>query len=449
MTRTHLTGWGRTAGTWASVQQPTDVSALRSALGSAGARGVVARGLGRSYGDPAQNSGGTVLDLTALDRILDLDVEAPTVRVQAGVSLDALLRHVLPHGLWIPVLPGTRQVTVGGAIAADVHGKNHHVDGSFGQHVVSMELMLASGDVVTLTPDGPEAELFWAVVGGMGLVGVVVEATVALHPVETSYFVVDTDRTPDLPALMQVLSAGEDVHRYSVAWFDTATTGRSTARGVVTQGGAARLADLPAELRPQALQMAAPRLGRVPLTPPVGLVNGVSARAFNALWFAKAPQHRRGEVQNLTQFFHPLDVIDDWNRVYGPRGFCQYQCVIPFGAEEALTHVVDTIAASAHVSSLNVLKRFGAGNRSPLSFPMPGWTLAVDLPARRGLDALLDHFDAVVAAAGGRIYLAKDSRASAATIQHMYPRLDEFAAVRRRVDPDGIFRSDLSRRLDL
>jgi len=449
MTRTRLSGWGRTAPTWATVDQPTDLEALRAAIRSAGERGVVSRGLGRSYGDPAQNSGGTVLDLTAMNRISELDLDGPSVRVQAGVSLDTLLRHVLPHGLWIPVLPGTRQVTVGGAIAADVHGKNHHIDGSFGQHIVSMDVLLANGDVVTLTPDGADAELFWAVVGGMGLLGVVVEATLALHQVETSYFVVDTDRTPDLPSMMQVLAAGEDLHRYSVAWFDTATTGRSTARGVVTQGGAARLDDLPADLRPHALEMAAPRLGRVPATPPFGFVNGLSARAFNALWYTKAPQMRRGEVQNLTQFFHPLDVIDDWNRVYGPKGFCQYQCVIPFGAEETLTHVIDTIAASSHVSSLNVLKRFGPANRSPMSFPMPGWTLAIDLPTRRGLDALLDHLDAVVVGAGGRIYLAKDSRASATTIHRMYPRLEEFSNVRSRVDPTHIFQSDLSRRLDL
>ena len=195
--------------------------------------------------------------------------------------------------------------------------------------------------------------------------------------------------------------------------------------------------------------MAAPRLGRVPLTPPFGFVNRLSARAFNVLWYAKAPQHRRDEVQNLTQFFHPLDIVDDWNRVYGPKGFCQYQCVIPFGAESVLHQVIDLIATSSHVSSLNVLKRFGPGNRSPLSFPMAGWTLAVDLPARRGLDSLLDHLDALVVESGGRIYLAKDSRANAAVVHRMYPRLDELASVRQRVDPHGVFRSDLSRRLDL
>jgi decaprenylphospho-beta-D-ribofuranose 2-oxidase len=181
----------------------------------------------------------------------------------------------------------------------------------------------------------------------------------------------------------------------------------------------------------------------------VGLVNGLTARAFNALWYAKAPRHRVNEVQNITQFFHPLDIVGDWNRVYGPHGFCQYQFVVPFGEEAAFTAAVQTLAQSGHVSSLNVLKRFGPGNASPMSFPMAGWTLAVDLPVRPGLDTLLSHLDQLVVAAGGRIYLAKDSRTSADTITHMYPRLQEFRTTRARFDPGRTFRSDLSRRLDL
>lgn len=449
MTTTILSGWGGTARTGADVEHPATVDDLRRAVTGAGSRGAIARGLGRSYGDPAQNVGGAVLDLTRRDRILALDLDTPSVRVEAGVSLDRLLRHVVPHGLWVPVLPGTRQVTIGGAIAADVHGKNHHVDGSFGAHIRAMDLMLASGDIITLTPDGPGADVFWATVGGMGLTGVVVEATVALSRVETSFFVVDTDRTPDLDTLMGMLASQDRSHHYSVAWFDTTATGRSTGRGVLTEGGSARVEDLPPHLRHDPLDLVAPRLGRVPVTPPMGLVNGVSARAFNELWYRKAPQERRDEVQNLTQFFHPLDIVENWNRVYGPRGFCQYQCVVPFGAEDVLREVVRTIAVSPHVSSLNVLKRFGPANRAPLSFPMAGWTLAVDLPVRRGLAGLLDRLDEMVVQADGRVYLAKDSRATSATIHHMYPRLGEFTRVRDEVDPTRVFRSDLSRRLDL
>lgn len=449
MTLSTLTGWGGTSPTTAIVTRPADLAAVRSALTKAGRRGVITRGLGRSYGDPAQNAGGTVIDLTSWDAVVDLDLQTPSVRVQSGISLDRLLRALLPFGLWLPVVPGTRQVTVGGAIAADVHGKNHHADGSFGQHITSLDLLLASGDVVTLAPDGDDPELFWATVGGMGLTGIVLEATIALTRVETSYFVVDTERTPDLATLLDRLASGDDSYRYSVAWFDTATTGAALGRSVITRGRSATLDDLDPAQRAHALDFAAPQRGRVPVDLPLSLVNRWTARAFNALWYAKAPHDRRGEIQNITQFFHPLDVVGDWNRLYGPHGFCQYQFVVPDAERAAFTAAVEKIAASGHVSSLNVLKRFGAASPAPLSFPMPGWTLAVDLPVRDGLGKLLAHLDALVAEAGGRIYLAKDSRASAAAIHQMYPRLAEFEATRRRVDPDRLFRSDLSRRLDL
>ncbi|WP_367649185.1 FAD-binding protein [Aeromicrobium stalagmiti] len=449
MTRSILSGWGGTSPSASDIVRPTDLATLRSALTTPGPRGVIARGLGRSYGDPAQNAGGSVLDLTGWDAILDVDVHAPTVRVQAGISLDRLLRAMLPLGLWLPVVPGTRQVTVGGAIAADVHGKNHHVHGSFGRHVVSMDLLLPSGDVVSLTPEGDDPDLFWATCGGMGLTGIVLATTIRLQPVETSSFVVDTERTPDLATLLERLASGDDAYTYSVAWFDTSTRGPSLGRSVITRGRSARVEDLDPSRRSHPLDFAAPQRGRVPFILPTSAVNRLSARAFNALWYAKAPRHRTGEVQDITQFFHPLDVVGDWNRLYGPRGFCQYQFVVPDAEVAAFTSAVEAIAASGHVSSLNVLKRFGPASPAPLSFPMPGWTLAVDLPVRPGLDALLDHLDALVVEAGGRVYLAKDSRTSPATLRRMYPRLDEFLTVRRRVDPHGVLRSDLSRRLDL
>lgn len=444
-----LSGWGGTSASTARVARPTDVEGLRAELTTVGDRGLIARGLGRSYGDPAQNAGGTVLDLTEWDSILDIDSRAPSVRVQSGISLDRLLRALLPLGLWLPVVPGTRQVTVGGAIAADVHGKNHHADGSFGNHVSKLELLLASGDIVSASPTGEHADLFWATIGGMGLTGVVLEATIELKEVETSYFVVDTERAANLTQLLAALENGDDDYTYSVAWFDTATTGASLGRGVITRGNAALRETLDEDRRRSALEFAAPQRGRVPFELPLGLVNRFTARAFNALWYAKSPRHRSGEIQDITQFFHPLDVVGDWNRVYGPRGFCQYQFVVPFGEKAAFTTIVETIAGSGHVSSLNVLKRFGPGNPAPLSFPTAGWTLAVDLPVRAGLDALLNHLDQLVLAAGGRVYLAKDSRISAATFGRMYPRLDEFRTIRDRHDPTHLFRSDLSRRLDL
>jgi decaprenylphospho-beta-D-ribofuranose 2-oxidase len=234
-----------------------------------------------------------------------------------------------------------------------------------------------------------------------------------------------------------------------VAWFDSIATGASLGRAVITRGRSARLDELPQRRRARALQFDAPSLGRLPVVAPPGLVNRASGRAFNELWFRKAPKARTGEIQNITTFFHPLDIVGDWNRVYGPRGFCQYQFVVPFGAEPVFRRAVELIAASGQVSCLNVLKRFGPGDPGPLSFPMPGWTLTVDIPVGAGLDELFRRLDELVLGAGGRLYLAKDSRMSAATLAASYPRLDHFRAVRARVDPTGTFRSDLARRLAL
>jgi decaprenylphospho-beta-D-ribofuranose 2-oxidase len=446
-----LNGWGRASATTAQLAPVDTVAAAVSALRGADGRGVLARGLGRSYGDAAQNAGGIALDLTQLDRILTVDAESDpaTVTVEAGVSLDALMRVVLPFGLWVPVLPGTRQVTIGGAIAADVHGKNHHTEGSFGNHVRSLDLLTADGEVRTLTPDGESAELFWATVGGMGLTGVILRATVVLQRTETAYFTVDTDRCTDIDDLMVRMSDGDDAYTYSVAWFDAVSRGRGMGRAVLTRGDKARLSDLTPKLRRNPLNFVAPSLGTIPEVFPNRMVNRATAKAFSTFWYLKAPRHRVGQLQNITQFFHPLDIVSEWNRIYGPHGFLQYQFVVPFAESMAFRKAFEMIVNSGHLSCLNVLKRFGPGNRSPLSFPVPGWTLTVDLPIEAGLDRLCNALDEVVIGAGGRVYLAKDSRLSAESLRRMYPRLDDFLAVRREVDPTGTFTSDLARRLRL
>ncbi len=461
MPETHirsLTGWGRTAPSTARVLTDPTVETVRQAVRSAGDRGVIARGLGRAYGDPAQNAGGLVIDMSALDRIHSLDADSGVVVVDAGVSLDSLMRRALPFGLWVPVLPGTRQVTVGGAIAADIHGKNHHVQGSFGNHVLEMELVTADGEVRTLRPPGApgeapdpaDAELFWATVGGMGLTGVLVRATLQLIATESAYFVVDTDRTADLDDLMAKLTDGtDDQYTYSVAWFDSVATGARLGRAILTRGWAARLDDLPPKLRRDPLRFDAPRLLTAPPVFPSGLVNRATITAFNEVWYRKAPRRRRHEVQNITRFFHPLDLVGEWNRVYGPRGFLQYQFVVPLGAEDTFRRALELISGSGQVSFLNVLKRFGAGNDAPLSFPAPGWTLTVDIPVGPGLAELCDRLDELVLGAGGRLYLAKESRTCPETLHRMYPRLDEWRKVRASVDPHGTFASDLSRRLQL
>ena len=443
-----LHGWGRTSPSSAWVVTPRGDQDVVDAIRAAGERGVLARGLGRSYGDPAQNSGGVVIDMTALDRIHDIDDEHATVTADAGVSLDTLMRVLLPHGLWLPVLPGTRQVTVGGAIGSDIHGKAHHVAGSFGNHVRSFDLATADGEIRTLTPDGPDAELFWATLGGMGLTGIVLRATLDLDRVESAYFVVDTEQIDTLDDLMARQSVDDEKYVESVSWFDAVTTGKHMGRGILTRANHATLDQLPAKRRSDPLKFDAPQLLTMPDVFPPGMLNKLTGRAFSELWYRKSPT-KLGAVQNITQFLHPLDMFGEWNRVYGPRGFLQYQFVVPFGAEDAIHESVRMIAHSGHVSGLNVLKRFGAANRAPLSFPTPGWTLTCDFPVKPGLHELCDRLDDLVLSAGGRLYLAKESRTSADVLHRMYPRIDEWRKTRAAVDPAGVFRSDLSRRLAL
>lgn len=445
MPNTSLRGWGRTAPTIADVRTVRSARDVADALAAAGSRGVIARGLGRSYGDPAQNAGGLVLDMTGLDRIHSIDADSGHVVVDAGVSLDTLMRRALPFGLWLPVLPGTRQVTVGGAIGADIHGKAHHVVGSFGNHVVSLDLVTADGAVTTLTPDD---ELFWATVGGMGLTGIVVRATLALHHVETAYFTVDTEQIDNLADLMARQSVDDERYAETVSWFDAVTTGAHFGRGLLMRANHATLDELPAKLRRDPLKFDAPQLLTVPDVFPAGLLNRLTGKLFSEVWYRKSPT-KLGAIQNITQFLHPLDIIGEWNRGYGPRGFLQYQFVVPMDRGDVVRSVLERVTAAGQVSALNVLKRFGAGNRAPLSFPMPGWTLCLDIPIGSGLGPLCDELDELVLDAGGRHYLAKESRTTPDAIRRGYPRLDEWRTIRDAADPRGIFTSDMSRRLEL
>jgi decaprenylphospho-beta-D-ribofuranose 2-oxidase len=443
-----LAGWGRIAPTTATLAEPADEQAAAVLLnGSPGP--VIPRGLGRAYNNAAQSAGGTVLSTARLSKILGLDPETGIVTAEAGVSLEDLMVAGLPHGWFVPVSPGTRQVTVGGAIAADVHGKNHHVAGSVAGHVLSLDMVLPSGLSRTDLPPRDSA-LFWATAGGMGLTGFITRATIQLKRVETSRVRVDTVRTADIDETMAVLAEHDKKYGYTVAWSDSTARGKATGRSVITSGDFAALDDLPAadRDRPFAFDPRA-RLGVPDIFPP-GLLNRYSIALANEAWYRKAPRLREGEIQTIGQFFHPLDGIRNWNRVYGPKGFRQYQYVMPFGAEDAVRKSFEMVSAARAPSFVTVLKRFGAGNAGLLSFPMPGWTLALDFPAGTpGLPELCDALDRLVVDNGGRVYLAKDSRVSRAMFEQMYPRLEEFRKVRAELDPHGVFASDLSRRLGI
>ena len=445
-----LAGWGRTAPTLARVVEPETREGLLDALNAVPPRGAIARGLGRSYGDSAQNAGGLVVDATRVSGLVDLDLGKGEVTALAGTSIDELIRWLVPLGFFVPTTPGTRQVTVGGAIASDIHGKNHHRVGSWCESVTALTLLTPARGVVRVTPED-EPDLFWATAGGLGLTGVVVDATFRLAPIETSYLAVDIDRTPDLDTTLALMEATDDDYDYSVAWIDLLARGRSLGRSILTRGGFAGPDALDPKRRREPLQFRSGTLATVPPVFPSGLLNGTTVRAFNELWYRKSPARARGDIQSITEFFHPLDLLDRWNVIYGPRGFVQWQGVVPLEASTELHRIVEALQASGRSSFLAVLKRFRAGNAGPLSFPDEGWTLALDIPVDRSdeLGRLLDHLDDLVAAAGGRIYLAKDSRVRPELLPTMYPRLDDWRTVRRLVDPDGRLMSDLARRLDL
>ncbi|MEU6623134.1 FAD-binding oxidoreductase [Streptomyces litmocidini] len=444
-----ISGWGRTAPTLARVHRPRGYAEAVEAVLAPGRRGLVARGLGRACGDAAQNAGGTVLDMTGFDRLLAVDTAAGLVVCEAGVTLHRLMEALLPFGWFLPVVPGTRYMTVGGAIGADVHGGNHSVAGSFGRHVTALELLTADGRIRAVSPGTP---LFDATTGGLGLTGVVLSATLRLLPVETSLMRVDTERVPDLDALLTRLADGGRRHSYSAARVDLLARGAATGRAVLTRGDHVPYDALPRRHRARREPLDF-RPGRLPVPPPYvpgGPLGRTSVGLLNELWYRGAPRAATGRLRSLPAFFHPLDGVPHRNRIHGPEGFVRYRFVVPYGQEDALRRIVRRIADRRLPCFPAVLRRLGAGGPGPLSFPLPGWSLALGLPTGLpGLGRFLDALDEEVAGAGGRIDLAEDSRVRPEALAAMYPRLDEFRTLRAALDPRSVLVSDLARRLGL
>ncbi|MFI0931349.1 FAD-binding protein [Streptomyces sp. NPDC021019] len=446
-----LTGWGRTAPTTAVRFRPRTHEEAAAVVRGRGPRGVIARGLGRSPGDAAQNAGGSVLDLTGLARVDGVDAAACVVRCEAGVSLERLLRVLLPLGWLPPVVPGTGRVTVGGAIASDLPGLDHRRSGSFARHVSALELLTADGEVRTVLPG---TALFDATAGGLGLTGVILGATLRLRRVTTGLMSVSTERAGDLDDLLDRFTAGGDRLPYASAWIDLMARGRATGRGILTRGE-----HMTADMRPAhagrtslASRSAARGRFRLPGFPPVpgGLLGPASAALYNEVRYRGARRVRAGELRPVPAFFHAADAFPDANLLYGRSGLVRYRFAVGYGREETLHRVVRRIAARRSPAVRAVLQRFGAADPGGLSFAAPGWSLALDLPAALpGLARFLDGVDEEVAAAGGRVCLAKDSRMRPETAAAMYPGLADFRELRARLDPTEAFRSDLSRRLGL
>ena len=438
-----VAGWGGGSAASVRVARPRDFDEIPEALARWRGllRGAIPRGMGRSYGDAAQLAGGLVIDTTRLKRF-ELDPDTGTVTADAGVTLAELLDHVIPAGWMIPVVPGTQHVSVGGAIASDIHGKSHGQDGTFGTYVEALGLLTAGGELLELSAEGDDPT-FAATVGGMGLTGIILWARIRLSPVSSSLLAVDTDRVQTLDDALAALSAPGG--RYRVAWLDLLS--RSPGRGIVTRAEHLPAADVPPGGNGSATVSAK---AKIPAGWPGGLLRPATVRAFNELRFRSAPRSQRGAVEGIGEHMFPLDALDAWPRLYGPRGFVQYQLVVPPGADAVLHAAIEHLRRARVPSYLAVLKDFGSANRFPLSFPMAGWTLALDLPrAAPGLDAALDRLDELVAEAGGRVYLTKDARAHPGTIAAMYPRLDEWREARDQADPAQVWRSDLAERTEL
>jgi FAD/FMN-containing dehydrogenase len=441
-----LTGWGRYPRHESDIVEASAPAIVPGLL--AKHSGIVARGNGRAYGDAAIGERTTLLT-RGLDRARAFDAASSRLTVEAGVLLSDLLAAFVPRGFFPPVVPGTKLVTVGGMIAADVHGKNHHRDGGFGAHVEGLKLATPEGQIITCSRS-ENAEVFAATIGGMGLTGTIVEATFRMKPIETGWMRQRTLVAADLDGALAALRETAD-STYSVAWIDCLARGASLGRSLVYAAEHATRDDL-AALRPGADLFPAPRRGRlaIPLDLPAGILNRASVKAFNELYFRRGAMTAGNPfLVHWDPYFFPLDGIGDWNRIYGARGFVQYQCVVPAAAaREVLGDTIERVAQGGNASFLAVLKQL-SGSTGTLSFPMDGFTLALDLSVTDEVFPLLDDIDRVVIAAGGRLYLAKDSRQSRATFEAGYPGLSAFRDVRRALGAEGHVASRLSSRLGI
>ncbi|MGA9994739.1 MAG: FAD-binding oxidoreductase [Pyrinomonadaceae bacterium] len=443
--RIELSGWGRYPRARASVIRPECVEEAK--LQSEGS--AIVRGQGRSYGDAAQTSEGVVMLTERLSRMIAFNEETGVLKAEAGVTLEEILEKFVPRGWFPSVTPGTKYVSLGGCVAADVHGKNHHREGTFGDHVRELELVLANEEKLRCSPV-ENAEIFRATIGGMGLTGIITEVSFQLRPVETAYVAVQHHAARNLSALLEMFEDEAFDDDYTVAWIDCLAKGAKLGRGVLMRGHHALLEELPENTK-EPLRLKHRAQFNLSFDFPSWTLNAFAAAVFNELYFRRQGARGSEFISDYESFFYPLDRIGNWNRLYGRRGFVQYQCVIPAArARVGMRRLLEEIARSKYPCFLAVLKRFGAEGQGLLSFPMEGYTLALDMAVGDAqFFKFLDRLDELVLEHEGRVYLAKDARLNAATFRAMYPRLAEWQRIKRSVDPDGRFRSDLSQRLAL
>ncbi len=432
-----LSGWGRIPAP-GTQRLSEDLERLTDGA-------VLCRGLGRSYGDSALPpvSHPEVATTVLADRILGFDESSLILRAEAGVSIEQLNKRLLPRGYFVPVTPGTQFVTMGGAVAADVHGKSHHVDGCFGEHVTRLRMRLADGRVVIAEPDGENRDLFWATVGGMGLTGHILEVELRMQSVRSPWIWQETKRVDDIDAYIDALKDAAAKFPMTMGWIDCLSRGKNMGRGILMAGDWAD-----PERAPRRYPKPLPRV-TMPFELPSFVLNRASISAFNFAYYWKhLPREMRG-VTHWQTFFYPLDMIREWNRMYGPRGFTQYQCVLPDEAGRgAARRVLEILTQRGGASFLCVIKDCGPENRGLLSFPMKGVSIALDIAVRDDTQALVDALNEKVIEEGGRIYLAKDSFTRPEHFREMEKRrLPAFVEARQKWDPGRKIRSAQSVRL--
>ena len=424
-------GWGRVLKAEGELARPERAAALAATIAEEPAPAI---GMLRSYGDACLNDNGRAIDMTRMDRILSFDPETGLVHVEAGCQIGQLLKVFAPQGWLPPVMPGTGFATVGGGIAMDVHGKNHHGAGTFGQHVTEFTLMTPNGPKI-VTPK-KNASLFKATVGGLGQTGPILSAKFKMLKAKGDVMVVTERRVENWEEFLPLLDASDAT--YSVGWIDATAEGDALGRGILeeaeTGGG---------------LVKPAKRGRKVPVNAPGFALSPPVVRTFNALYWRRVPTKGRTVVKPIDDFFFPLDKIHDWNKLYGKSGFHQFQCVVPIASATALRDMMEKIAKSGLASPLAVLKRMGDGRAGFMSFPMEGYTLALDFKKSHQAERLIRELEDMTATASGRIYLAKDALARPESILAMYPEQKDWLKAVTKADPDRVYETDLIRRLKL
>jgi len=438
----NITNWGNYPVENADEYQPAFRDQLQAL--AAEKKDWIPRGNGRCYGDASLAP--TVITTTKLNRFISFDTLNGILDCESGVTLDQVLEVIVPKGWFLPVTPGTKLITIGGAVGSDVHGKNHHVDGSFSNHIVDMDVILPGGELIVCSPDA-HADLFWATCGGMGLTGLIARVKFRLKKIETSYIKQKQIKAANLDEIIRLFEEYKD-YTYSVAWIDCLKKGKGFGRSILMLGEHAQLSELTPAQQQQPLKVVNKTLFRFPMYLPSIFLNKLSIGIFNFLFYLKNTKKEINNVVPYEPFFYPLDVLDEWNKMYGRKGFVQYQFVLPLNQKEGLANILHRITERGFASFLAVLKVFGKQD-TMIGFPMEGFTLALDIPIRNGLFEFLDEMDKLVLEYGGRIYLSKDARMKAHTFQESYPRLQEFKQTIQKYNGQQVVHSLLSDRLQL